>query len=74
MSGQMLEVTTERTVLVSEITPPRAAEKLCSHCLRPLYGELDYICENCGANHYKNEFYICCPVDAEKPLTLESES
>jgi hypothetical protein len=52
-------------------TPTQAAEKLCSHCLRPLYGELDYICEACGANHYVNEFYICCPVDSEKPLIPE---
>jgi predicted amidophosphoribosyltransferase len=66
-----LESRVERTVAISKITPARAAETLCSHCLRPLYGELDYICENCGANHYKNEFYICCPVDAEKPLTVE---
>jgi hypothetical protein len=63
-----LESRHERTVLISDITPARAAETLCSHCLRPLYGELDYICEACGANHYKGEFYICCPVDAERPL------
>jgi len=63
-----LESRHERTVLISDITPAREAETLCSHCLRPLYGELDYICEACGANHYKGEFYICCPVDAERPL------
>ena len=63
-----LESRDERIVRVSEITPPRAAETLCSHCLRPLYGELNYVCEACGANHYVNEFYICCPVDAERPL------
>jgi hypothetical protein len=65
-----LESRHERTVSIDKITSARAAETLCSHCLRPLYGELEYICEECGANHYVNEFYICCPVDAEKPLTL----
>jgi len=63
-----LESKVERTVPLSKITPAGAAETLCSHCLRPLYGELEYICENCGANHYQGEFYICCPVDARRPL------
>jgi hypothetical protein len=36
-------------------------------------GKLEYICEACGAAHYFNQFYICCPVDAEKPLTVEDD-
>jgi Zn finger protein HypA/HybF involved in hydrogenase expression len=63
------QIRNERTIEVSKITPAKAAPYLCSHCLRPMpEGKLEYICENCGANHYEGLFYICCPVDAERPL------
>jgi len=64
-----LETKTERMMPLSKITPARAAPYLCSRCFRPLPREpLEYICENCGAWHYRGYFYICCPVDAERPL------
>jgi hypothetical protein len=54
----------------SRLVPPTPPEYLCSHCLRPHHesAEVEYCCETCGAAHYVNEFYICCDVDAERPL------
>jgi hypothetical protein len=67
-----LESSVERMVPLSKITPAGAAEYLCSHCLRPMpSGPMTYICENCGAAHYKGLWYICCDVDAERPLELD---
>jgi hypothetical protein len=59
----------ERSVAISQITPAKAADRLCSHCMRPMPSRpVEYVCDECGAWHYVNEFYICCPVDAERPL------
>ena len=64
-----LESSVERTIPVSRLVPAKAADYLCSHCLRPMpTGPEEYICENCGAAHHVDQFYICCPVDAERPL------
>jgi hypothetical protein len=67
-----LESRVERTVSIDKITPAKEAETLCSHCLRPWAGkkQVEYYCEACGAAHYFNQFYICCPIDAERPLEL----
>ena len=65
-----LESRVERTVSIDKITPASAPESVCSRCLRPYHvdAEIEYFCEKCGCAHYYREFYICCPVDAERPL------
>jgi hypothetical protein len=65
-----LESKVERMVPLSRIAPTTASEYVCSTCLRPYLGkeQVEYICEDCGAAHYFNQFYICCPADAERPL------
>jgi len=65
-----LESRVERTVPISRIAPATTPKSLCSTCLRPYHkiAEVEYYCDACGAAHFVNEFYICCPVDAERPL------
>jgi len=61
----------DRTVSLSEIMPARAPDAVCSRCLRPYHGsdaEIKYVCDECGCAHYYGEFYICCPVDAERQV------
>jgi hypothetical protein len=64
-----VETENERMVPISKLAPTRTPECLCSGCLRPKpAGHVDYICMECGAWHYKDQIYICCPADAERPL------